>query len=122
MTEITVGADHVAGCFYELFKAKPWLISAKTMTPDDAPAESEAVAFLLQLARYDAKCWGQTSPAGQRVAVSLLLDFMAKLMHPDSPLHGLSWTIPAGRPAWQQALHVLEHEIQKAHGHRPVQH
>ena len=122
MTTITVGAEHVAGCFYELFKAKPWLTSAKTMTPDDAPAEPEAVAFLLRLARYDVNGWGQTSPAGQRVAVTLLVDFMAKLMHHDSPLRGSSWTIPAGKPEWQQALHVLEDEIQKAHGHRPVQH
>lgn len=122
MRTITIGSENVTGCFLALFKAKPWLKDPEVMAPNDAPAEAEAIGFLLRLARHDVSNWGSTSPAGRRVATSLLLDFMAKLMHPESPLHHFSWQVPAGEPEWKQALHVLAYEIQKSHGQQPVQH
>lgn len=108
-----IDAEKAFELMYELYKAHPWLNKPGTMRPEDAPAEAEAVAFLL--AGDFSRKWKGCSPAARRVAASLLLDFMAKLRTPGHPISSSSWTVPANLPPWRQALAVIGHEIRAAH-------
>jgi len=109
--ERSVDADGAFELMFELLKARPWLREAGTMTPEDAPAETEALAFLL--AAQTANGWGDCSLAARRVAGSLIIDFMLKLRQPGSHLSQTVWQVPANRPAWQQALHLVAQQIGK---------
>lgn len=109
----TVDAAKAAELVFELFKQHRWLTDAGKLQAGDAAAEQEAVAFLMTI--ESATGWGQCSDAARRVASTLALDFMARLMHPGSPQSGTTWTVRSGEPAWRQAADVLAQEIQKAH-------
>jgi len=109
----TINAETAFALVYALYKEHPWLNEPGVMHPADAPAELEAVAFLL--AGDLTKGWGDTSPAGQRVASSLLLDFAAKLRTPGHPITRSLWQVDETTPEWRQALSVLAVEIRKAH-------
>lgn len=111
----TVTANQAAPLLLELFKAKPWLNQPGTMLPEDAGAEEEAVHFLLTL--ETAGGWGLISAAARRVANTLLLDFLARLMHPESPSAGNVWQVTSGFPAWRQAAEVVGAEIRRSHAH-----
>lgn len=120
MKTVTVRAERVAELMYELFKAKPWLNSAGVMTPQDAPAEAEAIAFLLTV--DSAENWGNTTPAARRIVNSLLVDFIAKLLSPASSFSSACWRVPADAPNWQQALHVVAQEIRQTHPQLAARH
>lgn len=122
MELVTIGAQRASELVFALFEAKPWLTAPGVMTPEDAGAEAEAIAFLLRMAESGADEWGATGPAARRVANSLLVDFLAKLMHPESPFQNLSWSVPASEPAWRQALRVIAQEIRRSHGQPPTRH
>lgn len=120
MNTITVSADQAAGLVFELFKAKPWINQGGVMQPEDACAEEEAVHFLLTL--DTASNWGAISEAARRVANSLLLDFLARLMHPESPNADDVWRVTFGLPAWRQASEVIAAEIRRSHTHIATPH
>lgn len=115
-----VSAAQAAPLVFDLFKQKPWLNPKEVMSPDDAPAEDEAIHFLLTLETADS--WGSISPAAKRVAGSLLLDFLARLMHPGSPNASDTWEVPADWPAWRQATAVVASEIRRSFPHVAMRH
>lgn len=112
MKTTTVDSEKAFELIYELFKAKPWLNSAGTMTEKDHPSEDEALAFLLTLETADG--WGSCAEPARRVANSLLLDFMAKL---HVQFSSRLWEIPAGLPPWRQAARIIRAEIAENHPH-----
>ncbi|OHC68601.1 MAG: hypothetical protein A3H93_09050 [Rhodocyclales bacterium RIFCSPLOWO2_02_FULL_63_24] len=120
MNTITVSADQAAGLVFELFKAKPWINQGGVMQPEDECAEGDAVRFLLSIETADG--WGAAGDSVKRVVNSLLLDFLAKLMHPASPFSGRQWRVPADGPAWRQAAVILADEIRHSHGHLATRH
>ncbi len=120
MNEIEIDAEAAFGLMYELYRAKPWLNEPGVMQPGDAPAESEAVAFLLTA--HAAEGWGACGPAARRVACTLLLDFTANLGMPGSPLSKAVWRVDQDTPPWRQALAVIEHEIRRSHPRLAARH
>lgn len=118
----TINAETAAEAIFELFKAKPWLNKPGTMTQADFHAEAEAVKFLVQLTTQPIDSYGSTSEPAQRVALSLLHDFMAKLMHPQSPLSKKSWIVDDSKPMAEQALQIIGHEIAGNFPQPPEQH
>lgn len=120
MKTITVDAHRAFALFYELFKAKPWLNQPGTMRPEDAAAEAEAIAFLLTVKSVND--WGECSPAAQRIACSLILDFMGRLQDPKSSFSRAKWQVMRDAPEWSQALDVIAHEIQLSHPQLEVKH
>lgn len=117
---ITVNADQAAALFFELFKAKPWINQGGVMQPEDECAEGEAVRFLLTIETADG--WGAAGDSVKRVVNSLLLDFLANLMHPDSPFSGKSWQVPSDGPKWRQAAVIIAAEIRRSHAHVATRH
>lgn len=117
-----VDAVAAAHLFHALRKAKPWLADPGVMSKDDADAETEALIFLLNLSRMPQDDWGATCPAARRVANSLLIDFMLRLIHPSQPFDGVTWQVPVNVPEWQQALAVMEQEILKSHPYLAQRH
>lgn len=109
--ERSVDAEGAFELMFELLKARPWLRDAGTMTAEDAPAETEALAFLLSA--HTADGWGDCSLAARRVASSLILDFMFKLRQSGSGPSRTVWRVPADQPAWRQALHLIGQQIEK---------
>lgn len=120
MKKITVDAKKAFSLMLDLFKSQPWLNEPGIMTPDDATAEGEAVAFLLTAGTADG--WGNCTPPARRVANSLLIDFLGKLKHPESPLKRNTWMVSAGAQNWQKALEIVGQEIRKAHPHFSTKH
>lgn len=116
----TVTADQAAALVFDLLKTKPWLNAPGTMQPEDAAAEEEAVHFLLTL--QTANDWGTISEAARRVACTLLLDLLARLMHPESPNAGGAWQVTSSLPAWRQAVEVVAAEIRRSHAHIAMPH
>lgn len=115
-----VDSEKAFELMYELFKEHPWLNEPGIMSPDDAPYESEAVAFLL--AADMSNRWQGCSQSAQRVALSLLIDFTGKLVTPGHPLSEAFWSVPVDAPAWKQALAVVSHEIEQSHPHLGSRH
>lgn len=111
----TVDADYAAEAMLALFKNKPWLTKPGTMSDADAISETEAVMFLRCMATEDVTSYGTTSPSAQRVACSLLLDFMAKVMHQEHPLHKKRWSVDQSKPLHLQALQIIAAEIADNH-------
>ena len=107
----TINAEAAAEAIFELFKAKQWLNKPGIMTQEDATAEAEALMFLHQLVTYGADNYGGTSEPAQRVAATLLNDFMAKLIHPQSPFRKKTWIVDDSKPMAEQALQIIGHEI-----------
>jgi hypothetical protein len=83
------------------------------MRGSDASAEAEAIDFLLTL--ESARNWGKCSLPARRVANSLLLDFVAKLMAPASALSRSSWEVSAQDEPWRKAVYAVVHEIRRSH-------
>jgi hypothetical protein len=116
----TIDSEAAFELVYELFKAHPWLNEPGNMRPQDSPAEQEAVAFLA--AGDLSNGWGSCSLSARRIASSLLLDFLAKLQIPGSPISNRSWTVDETLPQWRQALAVLAEEIGHSHPHLKLRH
>lgn len=108
-----INAETAFALIYELFKKHPWLVKQEVMTPSDAVAEQEAVAFLL--AGDMSQQWAGCSAAARRVVCSLLLDFMLKLQDSNSSLSHSSWVVQANQSKTDQALSVVAAEIRRAH-------
>lgn len=113
MKTIKIDAEKAFELMYELFKAKPWLNSGGVMTDEDNSSEDEALAFMLTL--ENAEAWGDCSAPARRVTNSLLLDFIMKLQ--TGIFNNKTWIIPAGRPLWRQATHLICAEIRSSHPH-----
>lgn len=110
----TIHAEKVCELMYALFMAKPWLNKPGVMTDDDAPAESEAIMFLQNMA-HDTNDFGNASAAAQRIVNSLLLDFMAKVTRPSPSLQERTWLIVQSESEVSQALEVISAEIARNH-------
>lgn len=114
MKEKMINAEQAAELIFELVKAKPWLNQPGVMLSSDAAAEHEAVGFLLALDSTTTG-WGNTSLSGRRVACTMVVDFLGKLMHPDSPYRNRQWHVAAEASRQDQALHVICAEIRGSH-------
>ncbi|QUN38660.1 hypothetical protein [Burkholderia cenocepacia] len=106
----TIYAEQAADLIIELLKARPWLNQPDRMNPGDFDAAHEAAGFLLML-DHRTTDWGDTSPAGRRVASALLIALLYKLIHPESPYRGHSWRIPTDTDRYTQAIHLIRTEI-----------
>lgn len=111
----TINANTAAELIFKLIKEKSWLNKPEIMTPDDFHAEAEAITFLQKLARDGADSFEGISESAQRVVATLLNDFMAKLMHPESPLQRKSWIVDDSKPEAEQALQIIAAEIGSNH-------
>src|SRR3989338_7901626 len=120
MNTITVSADQAAGLVFELFKAKPWINQGGVMQPEDQCAAGHALRFLLSIETADG--WGAAGDSVKRVVNSLLLDFLAKLMHPASPFSGRQWRGAAGGAGGGGGAVILADEIRHSHGHLATRH
>lgn len=118
----SINADHAAESLLELFKAKPWLGKPEVMTEDDAHAEAEAIMFLQKLVIHGADSYGNTSEPAKRIVCSLLLDFMAKVMHPAHPLSKKTWLVDSSEPMAEQALQIIAAEIADSHPQPQARH
>ncbi|WP_136414764.1 hypothetical protein [Herbaspirillum sp. ST 5-3] len=113
-----INCDKAAGALYELLMKKAWINSGGVMTPADADSEMDSALFLISLATNpEIDGWGHATPPVRRVVNSLMLDFLAKLMHPNGPFVEKTWRVPSNLPSWRQALFVIAHEIQRSHPH-----
>lgn len=110
---IKIDAEKAFELMYELFREHPWLNKPGVMRPEDVMFEQEAVAFLLTC-DLD-KNWEGCPLGVQRVVLSLLIDFMAKLRTPEHPISMSSWFVPADEPPCLQALAVIAQEIERSH-------
>lgn len=113
MEKVSVSAEQMGGFVLELFKVKPWLTTGEVMKESDASSEAEAIDFLLALDA--ATGWGNCSMPARRVANSLLLDFMANLLHPGTRLSRCSWEVPRHDEPWRQASYGIAQEIRRSH-------
>lgn len=116
----TINAEAAFALIFNLFKTHPWLNSPGTMSPEDALAEQEAVAFLL--AGNLSNKWSGCSEPAQRVVNTLLLDFMAKLRTPGASISRDSWVVPKGASKDEQALALIAAEIYRSHPHLKLRH
>ena len=117
----TVDSEAAFGLFYELLKAKPWLLNTGRPMRAVPEAESGAIAFLLQLAAGNASDWGNLDDDARDTASALLMDFFIKLRQPNSPLSGKRWEVAAAEP-WQQALEIVARQLRLAHPRQTTPH
>jgi hypothetical protein len=102
---------------FKLFEKKQWLISEKPVSHNMPDTEQEAVSFLLAIAKQNIDDWQGISQAARETVSLLLIDFLAKLMHPQSPFSNRCWQVTKGLSNEQKALEIIVAEIQQSHPH-----
>ena len=109
----TIDCNKAAEILFELFKRHPWLIAPTVMQAKDAVFEHEAIQALLSFNPQTQ--WNGVSEGAQRVASSLLLDFMAKLMARTPAWRSRSFQIDPTQSDDDQALSLIVGEISQSH-------
>lgn len=111
----TIDCNRAAEIIFDFFKRHQWLIAPPVMRTEDAACEQEAVQALLAFS--PAKQWQGVSEGAQRVASSLLLDFLAKLMMNSPAWQRQSFEINPAQSEDEQAMGIVVGEILRNHPH-----
>lgn len=112
---IQINTEEAAELLYGLFQGNTWLLSVSPVRHDDAEVEHQALRFILDVAEQGVRDWGQASQAVKETVSLLMMDFLAKLMHPQSPFANRTWLVDAEALPLEQSLQVVAEEIRRAH-------
>ena len=112
---IKVDADQAAEMLYGLMQSNAWLISVSPARHDDAAVEREALVFILSVAEQGVDAWGNCTQAVKETVSLLMTDFLAKLMHPQSPFANRQWEVSATGSSFDRILAIIAYEIRRAH-------
>lgn len=119
---IEVNAEQAAEWLYNLFQQDIWLLEVKPVRHLDTDIEQQAVGFLLSVAEQGVNSWGSASQEVKETVSLLLMDFLAKLMHPQSPFAKQRWEVDAADAPLEKILAIISAEIRRSHPHFVRQH
>ena len=112
---IEVDAEQVAEWLYGLFQQNTWLLEVKPERHLDADIEHQAAAFLLSVAEQGVNSWGTISKQVKETVSLLMMDFLAKLMHPQSPFANRRWLVDSTASPLEKVLAIVAAEIRQSH-------
>jgi hypothetical protein len=115
VSTIEVNAEQAAEWLYELFQQNMWLLTAKPARHIDPNIEYQAINFILAVAKQGLRDWGDTSQAVKETVSLLMMDFIAKLMHPQSPFAKMHWEVAISASNTQKVLEIVACEIYQGH-------
>lgn len=113
-------AEEVAEGLLALLKQWPDLVKAKLAREMDPGLEAPAVAVMLTIVETgELNAFRKAARPVQRMAATLTIDFMAKLM---GPLAHVTWDVPETVQGPALARHVIAAEIRRAHPRLATRH
>lgn len=119
---IEVGAAQAAEWLLAMFQQDAWLLAVPPARHDDADIEHQAVSFILAVAEQGASDWGENSQAVKETVTLLMTDFLARLMHPQSPFATRTWQVTASASPQEKVLEIIAGEIRRSHPRFALRH
>lgn len=114
---IEVNAEQAAEWLYGLFQQNTWLLEEKPVRHSAPDVEHQAIGFLLSVAEQGVNGWGAASQEVKETVSLLMMDFLAKLMHPQSPFANREWPVNPAASTMEKILSIIAAEIRRSHPH-----
>lgn len=111
MEKIILNTDQAAEAIYALFQANSWIIKSTEVSPDALHYEASAQQAVLDFCEERVSDFDALPKSVANLASMLLMDFLSKLIDPNSAFQGAQWEVPKNLPQEAQARHVIASEI-----------